>query len=113
MMDFFLNPLDMIQSHDLCVGVSPDFLRRLFRNIPNEGLCFCNRCFDIQPTLELVFFLEDSPHLWTAIAARVDWKNGQSYRLEPRRHQPIILNNSEEEWGNNDWYLRPLRTRSG
>src|SRR5437899_13041241 len=97
MMDFFLNPLDMIQSHDLCVGVSPDFLRRLFRNISNEGLCFCNRRFDIQPTLELVFFLEDSPHLRTAIAACVNWKNGQSYRHEPRHSQLIILNNSEEK----------------
>src|SRR5438445_10516447 len=95
MMDFFLNPLDMIQSHDPCVGVSPEFLRRLFRNISNEGLCFCNRRFDIQPTLEHVLFLEDSPHLRTAIATCVNWTKEQPYRLEPIHSQLIVLTYSE------------------
>src|SRR5712692_6171388 len=97
MTDLFLNPFDVIQGHDLRVGVSSNFLRRLFRNVADKGLCFCNRCFDVQPSLKLVFFLEDSPHLWTAIAACVDWKYRQSYRLEQGHHRPIILNNSEEK----------------
>src|SRR6266699_1410269 len=53
----------MIKSHDLRVGVPSDFLRSLFRNVTYEGLCLCDSRFNIQPTLEFVFFLEDSPHL--------------------------------------------------
>src|SRR6266849_8533980 len=97
MSNFLLYSFDVIQGHDLRIGVSSDFLRRFFRNVANERLRLRNRCFDIQPSLELVFFLEDSPHLRTAITARVNWKNGQSYRLGRRSNLPIILNNSEEK----------------
>src|SRR6267143_6984668 len=99
MTDLFLDSFDVIQGYDLRVGVSSDFLRCFLGNVSDEGLCFCNRCFDIQPSLELVFFLEDSPHFWTAVSACVDWKYRQSYRLEQRRHRRMILNNSEEKIG--------------
>ena len=86
MANLLLDPFDMIQGHDFRVGVSSDFLCRLLRNVADEGLRFCNRRLHVQPSLEFVFFLEDSPHLRTAITTRVNWKNGQSYRLEQRNN---------------------------
>src|SRR5712664_4706631 len=88
MTDLFLNPLDVIQGYDLRVGVSSDFLRCFLGNVADEGLCFCNRCFDVQPSLELVFFLEDFPHLWPADWACVVWKYRQSYRFERSSNRP-------------------------